>query len=199
MTYDRVNQQKLYIMAKNSKPILSVLIEEDKRTKFADLARRHSLSMGWLVNQAIDRMIDSDSIDIYRDSIGSIPSTPITTSIDKSIESIGIEGIIKTSVEDYLLNNSIGYVSRVDVEKVFSESIDNYLKSESIDSLSKGDIEKLINDSIEKRMLDTGAIEKLVIAQIEPLTASLVELETYTQNQIKAVREELKKPLAIVR
>jgi hypothetical protein len=188
MTYDGDNQQKLYIMAKNSKPILSVLIEEDKRTKFADLARRHSLSMGWLVNQAIDRMIDSDSIDIYRDSIGSIPTPSPSTSIDKTVDSVDIEGIVKASIENYLLNNSIGYMSKVDVEKVFSESIDNYLRNNSIGSPSKDDIEKLINDSIENGTL---------ASPLEELRAELSEVSEFARN-LQGEIVKVKKPLAIV-
>lgn len=42
------------------------------------------------------------------------------------------------------------------------------------------------------------AIDKALSTSLAPLTESLAELENYTQEQFKAVREELKKPLAIV-
>jgi hypothetical protein len=150
-------------VAKNNKPILSVLIDEDKRTKFADLARRHSLAMGWLVNQAIDKMIEADSIDVYRDSTHS-SNTHIS-----SVESIDIENIVKTSIDS------------LDIENMIKTSIAN-LTTPSIDI---AEVENLVNISIDNR--------------ITPLTESVTELETYTQNQFKAVREELKKPLAIAR
>ena len=55
--------------SKNSKPILSILIDEDKRSRFSELARQNNLSMGWLVNQAIDKMLESGSINIYTSSV----------------------------------------------------------------------------------------------------------------------------------
>lgn len=59
--------------------------------------------------------------------------------------------------------------------------------------LTKDEVLDLIEQSITP--IDSpqsiGAIEKLVIAQIEPLAASFEELEIYTQTQFKAVREEL--------
>jgi hypothetical protein len=63
--------------------------------------------------------------------------------------------------------------------------------------LTREDVMTLINTAINTSP-DTSEIEQLVKAQIEPLADLLTELETYTQNQFKAVREELKKPLAIV-
>ena len=66
--------------------------------------------------------------------------------------------------------------------------------------LSKDEVIDLIERSVTNSHLpqSIGArdVEKLVIAQIEPLAASLAELETYTQNQFKAVREELKKAIS---
>jgi hypothetical protein len=82
-------------VAKNSKPILSVLIDEDKRTKFADLARRHSLSMGYLVNKAVDRMLELDSIDIYGESTRPPQLPNISTS---SLNITDIETMINTSI-----------------------------------------------------------------------------------------------------
>jgi hypothetical protein len=182
-------------MAKNSKPILSVLIEEDKRTKFADLARRHSLSMGWLVNQAIDRMINADSIDIYRDSIERIPAgtpmgAPIEQQLPPSIDIADIEKLISDSIENRGL---------IDEETAISMG------------LSAADVDQLVETSIARRGLITEelatdiidrkleSIDELVKAQIEPLADLLGELEAYTQTQFKAVREEIKKPLAIAK
>jgi hypothetical protein len=91
-------------MAKNSKPILSVLIDEDKRTKFADLARRHSLSMGYLVNKAVDRMLELDSIDIYGESTRSPQLPSINTS---SIDIADVENLINTSIANLDLKSLI--------------------------------------------------------------------------------------------
>jgi integrase len=64
---------------------------------------------------------------------------------------------------------------------------------------TKGGEASALNQHLAKLPPDTSAIDELVKAQIEPLADLLTELETYTQNQFKAVREELKKPLAIAR
>jgi hypothetical protein len=70
---------------------------------------------------------------------------------------------------------------------------------------SKDDISTMISTAIDKALSvkpstpDNSAIKSLVQAQIEPLADLLTELETYTQSQFKAVREELGKPLAIAR
>ncbi len=59
-------------MGANSKPILSLLVDGQKKERFAELAKAHSRSMNWLLNQAIDKMLEANTIDIYQDSaIGS--------------------------------------------------------------------------------------------------------------------------------
>lgn len=143
-------------MAKNSKPILSVLIDEDKRTKFADLARRHSLSMGYLVNKAVDRMLELDSIDIYGESTRS----PQTSNIN--ISSIDI----------------------TDVENLINTSIANL------------DLKSIIAAQLPPTETPPD-IEQIVRAQVEPLADLITELEAYTRSQIDALRNDLKKPLAI--
>ena len=71
--------------SKNSKPILSILIDEEKRSRFSELARQNNLSMGWLVNQAIDKMLESGSINIYISSATLTEDITITSAgyIDK--------------------------------------------------------------------------------------------------------------------
>ena len=103
--------------SKNSKPILSILIDEEKRSRFSDLARQNNLSMGWLVNQAIDKMLESGSINIYTSSA--------TLTEDIGITSVGqIEALAKEAIDKYsaeifdvevMLMNSIGIVN-IEVE-----------------------------------------------------------------------------------
>jgi hypothetical protein len=106
-------------MGKNSKPILSVLVDEDKKEKFADIARRHKYSMGWLVNNCIDRMIEADSIDIYRDSVGDMSITPKLG--NAGLSAIDIEEIVKSYVSTHLKTSSIGVE---DVEQLIRTSIE---------------------------------------------------------------------------
>jgi hypothetical protein len=120
-------------MGKNSKPILSVLVDEDKKEKFADIARRNKYSMGWLLNDCIDRMIEADSIDIYGEPARS-PQSPNTntSSIDigdvekmvkTSIDNLGIESMIET----YVSNIGTSSIGINDVEKIVNTSIGNAL------------------------------------------------------------------------
>ncbi len=154
-------------MVKNTKPILSVLIEEEKRTKFSDLARRNSLSMGWLVNQAIDRMIEADSIDIYKDSIDAInrtlsPSTvglsrsDVKELINSSIESIkvlsieptDIEKMVKTAIDDADIHRIVkDSIENTNIESIIKTSIEKYIQRVSIDSTAKAEIEPLATTS----------------------------------------------------
>jgi hypothetical protein len=143
-------------MAKNSKPILSVLIDEDKRTKFADLARRHSLSMGYLVNKAVDRMLELDSIDIYGESTRSPQLPNINTS---SIDIADVENLINTSI------------ANLDLKSIIAAQLPP--------TETPPDIEKIVKE------------------QVEPLADLITELEAYTRSQIDALRNDLKKPLAI--
>jgi hypothetical protein len=39
-----------------------LLVDEEKKRLFADLARAHNYSMGWLLNQAIDKMLEAGTI-----------------------------------------------------------------------------------------------------------------------------------------
>ena len=170
-------------MVKNSKPILSVLIEEEKRTRFADLARRNSLSMGWLVNQAIDRMLEADSIDVYRGSIDTANPTLYPSGL----------GLSRSDVEE-LINNSIDNISispmdNIDIEGMVKTSIENAdIKSIARNSIENADIENIVKTSIDK-YLQSISIESLVKAEIEPLaTSTNPASENYDQRLAELVK-----------
>jgi hypothetical protein len=116
-------------MGKNSKPILSVLVDEDKKEKFADIARRNKYSMGWLLNDCIDRMIEADSIDIYGEPARSPQSPNINTS---SIGISDIENLIKTSIDN------------LDIESM----VKTYVSSANISSIGIDDVEEIVNTSV---------------------------------------------------
>jgi hypothetical protein len=128
-------------MGKNSKPILSVLVEEEKKEQFAELARRNKYSMGWLLNDCIDRMLEADSIGIYRDSIGNIDNTPNTQ--PDSTTGLNIEELVKSYVDkldiETLINTSIGFA----IEPI-TQTIDELGTSmrERFDELEARSIEK---------------------------------------------------------
>jgi hypothetical protein len=80
-------------MGDNKKPILSVLVDEEKKRLFADLARAHNYSMGWLLNQAIDKMLEAGTIYIYKDSIS------VDGVVPKPLPSTDIEEIVRRYVD----------------------------------------------------------------------------------------------------
>ena len=99
--------------SKNSKPILSILIDEDKRSRFSELARQNNLSMGWLVNQAIDKMLESGSINIYTSS--ATLTDDVTTTSAAYIDELVKKAVEKHSASildiEVMLTNSIGNVN----------------------------------------------------------------------------------------
>ena len=147
-------------MTKNNKPILSILIDEDKRTKFSDLARRNSLAMGWLVNQAIDKMLEADSIDIYRDSThipsintSSIYTAEIKSTIETSILSMDIDGMVKKSIDNAdILSLVKASILSMDIESLVKQSIDNH----SIPSIGIDDVGNLLSESIDSKITPLG-------------------------------------------
>jgi hypothetical protein len=81
-----------------------------------------------------------------------------------------------------------------------STVIDNALYSTEISGL-KCEIEELRKAVTEysTNNVPSTVPDDSLRGEVEALGELVTELETYTQNQFKAVREELKKPLAIVR
>jgi hypothetical protein len=75
--------------------------------------------------------------------------------------------------------------------------------NEAIDSrvlpLIESATARVVASELLKTSTDATVLEELVKVNIEPLADLLAELETYTQTQFAAVRDELKKPLAIAR
>ena len=170
-------------MVKNTKPILSVLIEEEKRTKFAEIARRNSLSMGWLVNQAIDRMIEADSIDIYRGSIDAINPTlsPSTVGLSRS----DVEELINSSIESIKVLS----IEPTDIEKMVKTAIDDADIHRIVkDSIENTDIENIVKTSIDKH-LRRVSIDSTVEAEIEPLaTTSTPVIQSYDERFAELVK-----------
>jgi hypothetical protein len=146
---------------------LSVIVADEKLSKFKRFSQGVNLSMGYLLNQAIDRYLSSESTDIFKTSIGVTDNTPKVSITGES--NINVEELVKTTIENL-----------------------------NIEELIKTTIDKLDLKGIAQTDT-TPDIEPLIRAQVEPLADLITELETYTQLQFKAVRDELKKPLAIVR
>ncbi|WP_373538783.1 hypothetical protein [Chamaesiphon sp.] len=145
---------------------LSVIVAEDKLTKFKRFSQSINLSMGYLLNQAIDRYLANNSTEIFSTSTG-IPTTIGNNTLSVTVRDGDIEELVNTTIKAYLLNNPVGYLSKVDIEELINTTIESKLDKSSI-----------------------GIAE--VDNRITPLIKSISELETYSQDQFKQVREELR-------
>ena len=94
-------------MARNVKPLLTILIDEDKRLQLREFAADKNVSMGWLINRLIDRLLIGD-VDLFNDSLSiSASREPIgITSIGLDRDSI--ELMIKDAIDTSSINTSQG-------------------------------------------------------------------------------------------
>ena len=150
MTEDRTPKPKKIGEGNKS---LSVIVAEDKLVKFKAFSQGINLSMGWLLNQAIDRYLSSESTDIFKSSLGDSDNTPKLSSMGAA----NMEELIRTSIDDYLLKNSIG-------------------KSEQNLPLSKSDVEEMINSFIGIHEVQKLVNQSIEIA-LEPIEADVAQLK----------------------
>jgi DNA-binding XRE family transcriptional regulator len=104
-------------VGKNNKPLLSILIEESKRSEFAKLAQKHNISMGKLLNQCIDKMLMADSIDFsvgnsIGNSVGSSVGDSVDEITDRVIERIVKYGAINEAITDEITDKVIDRIIR---------------------------------------------------------------------------------------
>lgn len=52
-------------MPTNKKPMLSVLVDKEKRNHFTQLCARNARSMSWVINSFITHCIEQDSIELW--------------------------------------------------------------------------------------------------------------------------------------
>jgi hypothetical protein len=119
-------------MGKNTKPMLTVLVEGDKLQQFRDYALSKEVSMGWVVNRLLDRVLsgeldvmgDSPSIGVAREGIEHI-STGLTRE--------DVERMIKSSI----LNLNVSSIDSSAIEEVARASIETALEpiKESVSEL----------------------------------------------------------------
>jgi hypothetical protein len=154
-------------MGKNTKPMLTVLVEENKLQQLRDYALSKEVSMGHLVNKLIDRLL-SGELDVLGDGLSSastytaITREAIEALINDAIASMPI-GVTRDYLEEY---------TRLTIEKSL------------VIPIEVADIEKLINTSIE--------------LAIEPITTSIIELETYTRGKFEELKMgSIEKPAPI--
>jgi gas vesicle protein len=151
-------------MGKNTKPMLTVLVEGDKLQQFRDYALSKEVSMGWVVNRLLDRVL-SGELDVMGDTV-STGTTREHTSTGLTREDV--ESMIKSSIDDRLVSSYRKYIE---------EMTKSYIDSLGISSTGTNDIEEVTRAFIE--------------SSLEPIKASVSKLEADTQSQLEAVRNEV--------
>jgi ferredoxin-fold anticodon binding domain-containing protein len=172
-------------VGKNTKPILSVLVEEDKKEKFAELARRYKYSMGWILNDCIDRMLAADSMDIYRGSASNedINRQPTDNNVSIGLSAESIDEMVKASIEKQVSDVSV-FLPIESIEQMAIGAMDKHLEELNINSIGK----------------EKGSIEDAISPfsrLVEGLREELAEVSEFARN-LQGEIVKVKKPLAIV-
>jgi hypothetical protein len=131
-------------MGKNTKPMLTVLVEENKLQQLRDYALSKEVSMGHLVNKLIDRLL-SGELDVLGDGLSSAST---------------YTGITREAVEA-LINDAIASMP-IGVTRDYLEEYTNSIIGKSlVTPIDISDIEKLVNTSIDLAVepISTSIIE----------------------------------------
>jgi hypothetical protein len=159
-------------MGKNTKPMLTVLVEGDKLQQFRDYALSKEVSMGWVVNRLLDRVL-SGELDVMGDTV-STGTTREHTSTGLAREDV--ESMIKSSIDNRLTGSNRDYIE---------ELIKSYIDSLGISSTSTNDIEELTRASID--------------IALEPIKESVSKLESEVRairdRAVVPTTDSLEKPL----
>jgi hypothetical protein len=155
-------------MGKNTKPMLTVLVEGEKLQQFRDYALSKEVSMGWVVNRLLDRVL-SGELDIIGDTSSIGANREHIENISTGLTKENIEEIVKLSIESQLADTL-----KVYIEELIKSYIDN------LDAASIG------NTSIEE------STKVSIETALEPIKTSASKLDADVQSQLAAVRDELK-------
>ena len=150
-------------MGKNTKPMLTVLVESDKLQQLRDYAAAKQVSMGAIVNRLLDRLLS-----------GELDGTMNSSS--KSLENY-IPSLTREAVEEMINSsrdsNSSG-VSREVLEQYVETAIERVSRGVTIESLEQ-------------------YIETAIGNALKPIETEVSELKIDAQNQFMEMRVELGK------
>ena len=150
-------------MGKNTKPMLTVLVESDKLQQLRDYAAAKQVSMGAIVNRLLDRLL-SGELDGAIDS----PS--------KSLENYP-PSLTRKAVEE-MINSSRDSVS----SEVSREVLEEYVET-AIERVPRG----VTIESLEQY------VEIAIGKALKPIETEIFELKIDAQNQFMEMRVELGK------
>lgn len=135
-------------MARNVKPLLTILIDEDKRVQLREYAADKNVSMGWLINRLIDRVLIGD-IDLFNDSLSIPQNREAIDTCSIGLDREAIELMIKNAIE--MSNRSLIQepIDNDAIERTVKSSIDSHQgleKMTSAISLLQDEVKQLKND-----------------------------------------------------
>ena len=150
-------------MGKNTKPMLTVLVESEKLQQLRDYAAAKQVSMGSIVNRLLDRLLSGEL-----DGAIDFPS--------KSLENY-THGLTRKAVEEMInssIDNDSSGVSREVLEQYVEAAIERVPRGINIESL-----EEHVGTAISKAL--------------KPIETEISELKTYAMNQFMEMQVELGK------
>ena len=140
--------------------MLTALMDKDKLQALRDYAAGKGVSMGWLINRLVDRLLSGDF-----NVMGDAPSIEIDRdSIDKSsidIDRDAIEKTVKVYIDNLLKNMSTG-VYRESIETILLQLTEKRIDPITEDiAVIKTTIERLEVELVEaKKAIDSGGINQ---------------------------------------
>ena len=159
-------------MGKNTKPMLTVLVEGDKLQQFRDYALSKEVSMGWVVNRLLDRVL-SGELDVMGDSPSIEKARGYVENTSTGLTREDVENMIKSSI----LNLNIPSIDSSAMEELARVSIGIALEpiKESVSELETYARSQLaaVRDEIKKatsdRLVTTEAHPKVVATVPDPV------------------------------
>ncbi|WP_310482600.1 hypothetical protein [Chamaesiphon sp. VAR_48_metabat_403] len=162
-------------MGKNTKPMLTVLVEGDKLQQFRDYALSKEVSMGWVVNRLLDRVL-SGELDVMGDSPSIEKARGYVEVFSTGLTREDVESMIKSSI----LNLNIPSIDSSAIEELARVSIETALEpiKESVSELETYARSQLaaVRDEI-KRAISDRSVTTESIATIETTPAKTTLLK----------------------
>jgi hypothetical protein len=146
-------------MSKERPPVLSVLLDNERKAQFQQIAQSEGRSMGWVIKDMIDRVIAADSIHIYGES----PAQSIATgSNPNKVSTEYVSMLVLTEYVD-------GAITPLSNDLVSLQSQLAEVKSDC--DLTTEGIQRLIADAISKVSIATTTSKKPPSAAIRTVSA----------------------------
>jgi hypothetical protein len=140
-------------MGKNTKPMLTVLVEGDKLQQFRDYALSKDVSMGWVVNRLLDRVL-SGELDVMGDTV--------STGTTKEYTSTGLtRETVETMIKSSLLNLNIPSIDSSAIEELARVSIETAIEpiKESVSELETYARSQFAAIRVELKAISDRAVE----------------------------------------